>query len=155
MSSCGTPRFVADTAEGLVLASVDLAAAPERVFAALTSSQIIDWWVRPGVFDTLEWTGDVRQGGKWRSAGIGGGQPYALGGEYLEVSPATRLVHTWIGPGGGSTVIYRLEPIEGGTRLTLRHEGLTVPAVCRNTGIGWETSCTRLEEMLAPATAAA
>ena len=32
--------------------------APERVFQALASNEISEWWLRPGVFDTREWTGD-------------------------------------------------------------------------------------------------
>lgn len=151
MIDYGAPRAVADTVDGLVLASVDLRAAPERVFGALTSAEIIDWWVRPGIFDTQTWAGDVRAGGTWRSTGIGGGQPYSLEGEFLEVAPASRLTHTWTGPGGTSTVSYMLEPIDSGTRLTLKHEGLKVPAVCRNTGIGWETSFARLSEMMSDA----
>jgi uncharacterized protein YndB with AHSA1/START domain len=47
-------RAVADLAEGRILASVEIAAPPERVFRALTSRDVIDWWVRPGVFDTKE-----------------------------------------------------------------------------------------------------
>jgi hypothetical protein len=32
--------------------SVEVAASPERVFRALASNEITEWWVRPGVFDT-------------------------------------------------------------------------------------------------------
>jgi hypothetical protein len=35
----------------------------ERVFQALASEEIITWWARPGVFDTREWSGEVRVGG--------------------------------------------------------------------------------------------
>jgi uncharacterized protein YndB with AHSA1/START domain len=45
-------RAVADLAEGRILASVEIAAPPERVFHAVTTKEIVDWWVRPGVFDT-------------------------------------------------------------------------------------------------------
>ena len=45
-------RAVSDLIEGRVIASVELAASPERVFHALTSREIVDWWVNPGVFDT-------------------------------------------------------------------------------------------------------
>ena len=61
-------RAVADLAEGLILASVEVAAPPERVFRAVASKEITEWWVRPGVFDTREWSGDVRAGGRWRAA---------------------------------------------------------------------------------------
>ena len=47
-------RAVADLTEGRILASVEIAAPPERVFRALTTAEIVDWWVRPGVFDTKE-----------------------------------------------------------------------------------------------------
>ena len=53
---------VADLAEGQILASVEIAASPERVFRALVSKEVCEWWVRPGVFNTREWTGDVRVG---------------------------------------------------------------------------------------------
>ena len=145
-------RAVADLADGLILASAEIAAPPERVFQALASKEICKWWVRPGVFDTREWTGDVRAGGRWRASGVARGNPYALEGAFLEVDPPRKLVHTWslVGaPGAPSTVSYVLEPIDGGTRVTLRHSGLVVRGVCANTCIGWETSFERLVEILA------
>src|SRR6266511_2647727 len=137
-------RAAADLAEGSILASVEVAASPERVFQALASNEVLDWWVRPGVFDTREWAGVVR---------VGGGKPYTLEGEFLEVDPARKLVHTWhsVGaPGAPTTVTYLLEPLDTGTRVTLRHSGFTSREVCANTGIGWETSFERLAQSLAP-----
>lgn len=144
-------RAVADLAEGLILASVEIAAPPQRVFQALVSEEICEWWVRPGVFDTREWTGDVRVGGRWRAAGIGNGRPYAIEGQFLEIDPPRKLVHTWqpVGaPGAPTIVTYVLEPVAGGTRLTLRHSGIVAPPMCTNTCIGWETSFERLAQML-------
>src|SRR6266542_2407366 len=146
-------RAAADLAEGSILASVEVAASPERVFQALASNEVLDWWVRPGVFDTREWAGDVRAGGRWQASGVGGGKPYTLEGEFLEVDPARKLVHTWhsVGaPGAPTTVTYLLEPLDTGTRVTLRHSGFTSREVCANTGIGWETSFERLAQSLAP-----
>ncbi len=145
-------RAVADLADGSILASVEVAARPERVFRALASTEVVEWWVRPGVFDTREWTGDVRAGGRWRASGVGNGRPYALEGEFLEVDPPRTLAHTWHSPGtpaAPSAVTYALEPVEGGTRITLRHSGLTSRGVCAGTCIGWETSFQRLAELLA------
>jgi uncharacterized protein YndB with AHSA1/START domain len=113
--------------------------------------EIVDWWVRPGVFDTREWQGDVRVGGVWRASGMAHGQPYALEGEYLEVDPPQRLVHTWRFAGSSersSTVIYILEEIDRGTRLTIRHEGLPAGEARERTSSGWETSLLRLVEIL-------
>src|SRR3954463_2021999 len=123
-------RAVSDLVDGRVVASVELAVVPERVFQALASRDVVDWWVNPGVFDTREWTGDVRVGGRWRASGMGNGRPYVLEGEFLEVDPPRKLVHTWQGvgaPGAPTTVSYLLERLDGGTRLTLRHSGIVAP----------------------------
>jgi len=147
-----TAKAVADVSDGLILASVEVAATPDQVFGALASDAVCEWWVRPGVFDTRQWSGDVRTGGRWHAAGVGGGKPYALEGEFLDVEAPIRLIHTWKPTGSAgkpSTVVYHLEPIEGGTRLTLRHSGIDNPTTCMNTAIGWETSFERLSEQLA------
>jgi uncharacterized protein YndB with AHSA1/START domain len=142
-------RAVSDLIGGQIVARVEIGAPPARVFQALTSREVVDWWVRPGVFDTREWSGDVRVGGSWRTAGVARGQPYTLEGEYLEVDPPRKLVHTWRGgPGPESTVTYLLEPIDGGTRLTLRHTGLVAPDGGDSVKIGWQTSFEKLADVL-------
>jgi uncharacterized protein YndB with AHSA1/START domain len=146
-----TARAVADTVDNVALASVEVAASPERVFQALVSDEITDWWVRPGVFDTRDWSADVRPGGSWRANGVGGGRPYTLEGEFVEVDPPRRLVHTWrlIGvPGATSMASYILEPVEAGTRITFRQKGFSEPGSTIATAIGWETSFQRLQELL-------
>lgn len=147
--SNGLAHAVADVAQGCVSASVEIAAPADVVFRAMTSPQICDWWVRPGVFDTREWSGDVRAGGSWRSSGVFRGQPYALEGEFLAVDAPRKLVHTWRGGSGAvTTVTYVLEPTDGGTRVTLRHSGFASPEACENTAIGWETSFQQLIKVL-------
>lgn len=145
-------RPVTDVGEGHVVVSVDIAAPVERVFRALASHEVVRWWVRPGVFNTAEWTGDVRVGGRWRASGLFRGEPYATEGEFLEIDPPRRLVHTWHGvgaPGAPTTAAYVLEGIDGGTRLVLRHSGFTSREASANFGVGWETSFARLVEILA------
>src|SRR5258708_34366282 len=130
-------RAVADLVDGCIVASVELATTPERVFLALASPEIIDWWVNPGVFDTREWSADVRVGGQWRASGIARGHPYALEGEFLEVDPPRKLVQTWHmagAPGTPSTVTYVLQPVTGGTRLTVHHCCIAAPDQRSNIG---------------------
>jgi uncharacterized protein YndB with AHSA1/START domain len=144
-------RAVADVSDGSIVASVEVARPPERVFQALTSRDIVEWWVNPGVFDTREWIGDVRVGGRWSASGIARGAPYTLEGEFLEVDPPRKLVQTWhrVGmPGAPSTVTYLLEAIDGGTRLTVRHTGITATDQRSNVGAGWRSSFDRLTEIL-------
>jgi uncharacterized protein YndB with AHSA1/START domain len=144
-------RAVADVVDGLIVASVEIARTPDRVFQALATREIVDWWVNPGVFDTREWSGDVRVGGRWRAAGVARGTPYTLEGEFLEVDPPRKLVQTWhrLGtPGAPSILTYLLEPIAGGTRLTVRHAGIVAPDQRENIGAGWCSSFDRLAEIL-------
>jgi uncharacterized protein YndB with AHSA1/START domain len=146
-------RAVADVEAGTLLATVELAAPPERVFAAVASDEITDWWVRPGVFDTRTWTGDVRPGGRWEATGMGAGdRPYGLEGSFLEIDPPRRLVHTWHLVGSAaepSVATYVLRPADAGTWLTLRQTGFGSGEAALATAIGWETSLTRLAEILA------
>ena len=90
-------RAVADVIDGLIVASVEIARTPERVFQALSSREVVDWWVNPGVFDTREWSGDVRVGGRWRASGIARGAPYTLEGE----SSRSIRRENWSRPGIG------------------------------------------------------
>jgi len=151
LASQDTARAVADLAEGLVLATVEVPAPSERVFDALASEEVTRWWVRPGVFDTREWRGDVRPGRRWRASGIARGNPYVLEGEFIEVEAPRMLVHTWH-PGGepaaATTVTYMLEPIDGGTRVTLRQSKFASRGTCLATCIGWETSFDELSRLL-------
>jgi uncharacterized protein YndB with AHSA1/START domain len=72
-------------------------------------------------------------------------------GEYLEVTPPTRLVHTfgWEGDenpisAGSTTVSYDLVPDGGGTMLTLTHIGLPDEEAAKMHGMGWEHYMARL-----------
>jgi uncharacterized protein YndB with AHSA1/START domain len=140
-----------------VLAEIFIAAPPERVFEAITDpSQLARWWGQSGLYRVTESTSDVRPGGKWSSAGVGAdGTKFRVDGEYLEVDPPRRLVHTW-NPSyraGLKTVVYwDLEPqsVHGlhpsgpkkagvGTLVKLRHEGFgSDEQACRDHGEGWK-----------------
>lgn len=140
-----------DLREGSMIVSVELPVSPEKLFPVLTGQEVTRWWVNPGVFDTREWRADVRKGGNWSASGVGRGQPYVLQGEFVEVSPPKRLVHTWRSGGGAgkdSTVTYELEEVSGGTRLTLRHDGIREEATLVRTCKGWETSFDALVGLL-------
>jgi len=154
MTAVASPQSASATiVAGEIFASVEIAAAPERVFAALSSAEIVHWWVKPGVFETLEWSGEVRFGGRWRASGLMmSGSPWTLEGEFLVVDPPRKLVHTWRNPATDplpSTVTYELERIPTGTRLTLRHTGIQSPEAGQGARAGWESSVHRLIQFLA------
>jgi uncharacterized protein YndB with AHSA1/START domain len=136
-------RAVADLSAGSILATVEIAAPPERVFQAMTTGEeIVRWWGSEGAYRTTAWKVDLRTGGTWRADGKGAdGQTFSVGGRILEVDPPRKLVQTWKSdwdPGPETTVSFRFEAIDGGTRLTLRHEGFVEAASCESHAEGWQ-----------------
>ncbi|HKU40384.1 MAG TPA: SRPBCC domain-containing protein [Polyangiales bacterium] len=150
-------RAVADTGSGTVLATVEIAAPPERVFKALTTpEEIVRWWGSDTMYRTTEWVQDLRVGGRWKATGKGAdGSPFTVEGEFLEIDPPRRLVQSWKPEWDGGHVTrltYRLEAIERGTRVTVRHEGFGDRAdSCRSHAEGWVAVLDWLAGFHAPA----
>ncbi|HTJ47456.1 MAG TPA: SRPBCC domain-containing protein [Kofleriaceae bacterium] len=148
-------RSIADLDAGTILATVDIAAPPERVFRALTTEEITRWWGSADRHQVTKFTADLRVGGRWRSEGHGkDGAPFSVEGEYVVVDPPRLLVHTWVAPwdgGNTTTVSYTLDAIDGGTRVTLRHDGFADRRdSCRDHGDGWPTILDWLAAFVAP-----
>jgi uncharacterized protein YndB with AHSA1/START domain len=150
-------RAIADLDQGRILASVEIAAPVERVFLALTTAaDMTAWWGSAEQYRTTGWAADVRPGGLWRAEGIGvDGSAFSVEGEFLEVDPPRKLVQTWKAPwdgGHATTRTYRLQPIDGATKLTLRHDGFADRAAsCSGHAEGWERVLGWLATYLAPA----
>jgi uncharacterized protein YndB with AHSA1/START domain len=139
-------RAIADLEDGVVLATVDIAASAERVFQCITDpKELVAWWGSPESYHAESWESDLRVGGRFVTRGRSkDGKPYSVTGEFLVIEPPRRLVHTWMydwdaGAGRHTTVAYSLEPIDGGTRVTVRHSGFAgVPGDCASHASGWE-----------------
>jgi uncharacterized protein YndB with AHSA1/START domain len=136
-------RAIADLAAGTILARVEIAAPPERVFRALTSAdEIPRWWGQEGVYRTTKWTTDLRVGGRWRADGVGAdGKAFFVEGEFLEIDAPHKLVHTWRPEWdeGVTTVTYEIEAIAGGARVTVKHTGFGERRdSCAGHAFGWE-----------------
>jgi uncharacterized protein YndB with AHSA1/START domain len=159
MTARNQARAVADVQNGLVLASVEIAASPERVFKALTTADdVLRWWGGEDAYRTTEWEGDLQPGGKWRARGKAqDGSMFQIQGEYFEVDPPHKLILTWRPEWDApneTLVTYILEPSEIGTLLTLRHEGFGErTVVCRNHADGWALALGWLDGYLRPAPA--
>lgn len=132
---------IADLEQGTVLARVDIAVPPERVFQALTTDELTQWWGSPEMYTTTKHSIDLRPGGAWKSEGVGAdGSAFHVGGEVLEVDPPHRLVYTWKPSweqGEATKVSYRLEATPTGTRVTVRHTGFANPQACDGHANGW------------------
>lgn len=149
----GAARAVADVGAGMLLASVEIKAPLERTFRAISSPEIAKWWGAPDLYRVTEWTGELKVGGQWRSTGVDrDGKPFEVGGEFLEIEPPRKVVHTWKPKwidGPPTTVTYMLDPIDGGTRVTIKHEGFGAASdACRSHTEGWERVFTWLATWL-------
>lgn len=120
-------------------------ASPETVFAFFTDPEKLTRWL------AAEATVDPRPGGICHQTHPGrDGERYLMRGEFVEVSPPSRVVFTWgfenesvgVRP-GESTVEVTLEPRDGGTWLTLVHRDLPQSERAEHDS-GWDTMLSRL-----------
>lgn len=109
-------------------------APPETVYRYLVEPELTTAW-----FGEESWN-EPQAGGLYRVSVRGN----VTSGSFVELVPGRRVVHTfgWEGPDqvhapGSTTVEWELEPVDGGTRVTLRHSGLTDDGVVRH-GEGWD-----------------
>lgn len=140
----------AGTTQGVLELERRIAASPEIVFSFFTDAERYRRW--QGVDAEL----DPRPGGRFlvRMTGQSG---HVARGEFLEVTPPTRLLFTWgwepaegMGqdqtglPPGSSTVEVLLVPDGNGTLLRLRHSGLPTESTARFHTWGWGFTLDRL-----------
>jgi uncharacterized protein YndB with AHSA1/START domain len=88
MANNDAARAIADVSAGVILATVTIAAPPERVFRAITEpGEIVRWWGSDELYRTTSHTADLRPGGAWRSEGKGSdGTPFVVEGEFVRIS---------------------------------------------------------------------
>jgi uncharacterized protein YndB with AHSA1/START domain len=148
-------RALADLAQGTILATVEIEAPAARVFRALTEPrELMHWWGSPETYRAHKWESDFRVGGRWRVDGKGvDGTPYSVSGEFIEITPPRRLVHTWAHDWDAdhpvTKVTFTLDDVPGGTRVTLRHEGFGKRTeACSSHAKGWERVLTWLQGYL-------
>lgn len=116
-------------------------ASPAKIWAAITQPELMMQWWGPDAGPTLRAEADVRPGGRLSVVfRLLNGEEHNPTGVYREVVPEKKLVFTWDLPGmpePESLVTFLLEPIDGGTRLTLLHEHLPDEAMRRSHEHGW------------------
>lgn len=95
---------------------------PDEAFALITEPERLRRWQAVSAYV------DLRAGGEYRWTVTPG---HVAGGTFREVEPGRRVVFGWGWEGNddlkpdASTVTLTVEPVEGGTLVTLVHEGLT------------------------------
>jgi uncharacterized protein YndB with AHSA1/START domain len=142
---CQTARALTDG--HTILAALELAGTPERVFQALTTNEAERWWGSAETYRITDWKADLRVGGRWTlNVRLPDGTICPASGEYLEIEAPRKIVQTrryeWDFPELGrrdTTVVYRLDRMPSGTRLTVRHDGFCgLKASADQHVLGWE-----------------
>ena len=141
-------------AELTVKLSSSVQAPPQRVFEAMTDpNQVADWWGPEG-FTCPEVIFDVSVGGAYRIAmQPPEGELFHLVGEYVEVSPPSRLAYTfrWEPPDpDDQETLARLTLRErgGATEIELTHGPFATEARRELHEAGWTDTLARLARHL-------
>ncbi|MGH3361768.1 MAG: TIGR03086 family metal-binding protein [Nocardioides sp.] len=123
--------------------TVTLPVSPDEAFALITEPERLRRW------QTVSATVDLRAGGSYRWTVTPG---HVAAGTYREVEPGKRVVFGWGWDGSPdlapdtSTVTVTVEPTEGGSRVTLVHEGLDEQQAKAHAE-GWDHFFGRLEKL--------
>jgi uncharacterized protein YndB with AHSA1/START domain/predicted enzyme related to lactoylglutathione lyase len=133
-------------------------APPARVFAAWTQPENLMKWFGPGASHLVSAKTDLRVGGRYHlsmnTTGCGSEKKSGIAdisGTYKEVKPHTRLAFTWAwsnNPQAGNDetlVTLDFMEVQGGTQLTLTHEGFADEEACGAHTHGWNGALDKLE----------
>ena len=127
---------------------------PERVYRAFTTPDAMAKWLPPNGFTGKVHHLDARVGGSYRMSftNFGTGSSHAFGGEYLELKPGERIVHTDKFddpnlPGQMQTTI-SLRKVSCGTELSIVQEGIPVAIPVEACYLGWQESLTLLAQLV-------
>jgi len=150
-----------ETTHAAVQAEVEIAAAPERVFDALTDPrELAEWWASDDTHRAREWRTDPREGGAWSARTLDAdGREGTLGGAYVVVDRPHHLAYTWHtsdDTAAPTLVDIELAPADvdgvAGTRVTVTHttlgdeRGITccaAAAACATTDRRWARALRR------------
>lgn len=130
-----------------VIAEIEIAAPPERVFQAIVDREQALQWGGGEAFEITDWELEARVGGKWRliskeRQAKGAGQIFDHHGEVLQINPPHLLEYTWLAnwhpdPSHRTIVRWELTPTKTGTVLKVTHSGLAPLDAAKDYAQGW------------------
>lgn len=132
-----------------IVAEIQIAAPPERVFQAITRPEELIRWFTDGSCPAKIWQLDARRGGRWKFATdiskkpLNGVMQFRAAGEITEIDPPHLLVYTWYAnwhddPSLATIVRWELSAKDGGTFVRVTHSNLGGETVARTDYIsGW------------------
>ena len=129
------PKAIITPDQDAIIAEIDIAAPPSRVFAALTDPDQLTRWFSDASCPVKFWQMDARLGGSYSYATgksnfvVNGVSEFKCHGEIVEFDPPRLLVYTWIGnwhldPEKKTIVRWELTSTASGTHVRVMHSGL-------------------------------
>jgi uncharacterized protein YndB with AHSA1/START domain len=119
--------------------------APEKVWRALTESQLVAQWLMKNDFEPV-----VGRKFQLRSDPVPNWDG-VIECEVLVVEPAKRLSYTWSTMGMASEVLFTLTAADGGTRVRMEHSGFPQDndAAYKGATYGWQNFLGKLDTVIA------
>ncbi|WP_439520166.1 SRPBCC family protein [Hydrogenophaga sp.] len=133
-------------ATGTVTLHRVLPAPPERVYRAFIDPDAMPKWLPPHGFTGRVLHMDARVGGSYRMqfTNFSNGQSHAFGGDYLELVPNERIVHTdkFDDPNlpGEMRVTLTFKAVSVGTELHVEQTGIPAVIPVEACYLGWQES---------------
>jgi uncharacterized protein YndB with AHSA1/START domain len=133
-----------------------LKAPPERVYRAFLDAQALAKWLPPNGFTCKVHELDAKVGGRYRMSftNFTTGNGHSFGGEFLELVPGERIVHTdrFDDPNlpGEMVTTITLRKVMCGTELEVMQEGVPSVIPTEMCYLGWQESLTLLAMVVEP-----
>jgi len=141
-------------ATGTVTLHRVLRAPPERIYRAFLDPDALAKWLPPHGFTGRVLSLEARVGGSYRMqfTNFSNGQTHAFGGEYVELVPGERIVHTDRFddpnlPGEMRTTI-TFKPVLVGTEMAVEQAGIPAVIPTEACYLGWQESLQLLAQLV-------
>ena len=150
------PSVAATGATGTVTLHRVLRAPAERIYRAFLDADALCKWLPPHGFTGRVLSLDARVGGSYRMqfTNLSSGGTHAFGGEYVELVPGERIVHTDRFddpnlPGEMRTTI-QLKKVMTGTEVSIVQAGIPAVIPTEMCTLGWQESLQLLALLVEP-----
>ena len=133
-----------------------LKTSPDRLYKAFLDPDAMVKWLPPHGFTGKVHSMDARVGGGYKMSftNFSTGNSHSFGGEYLELVPNRKIVHTdkFDAPGlpGEMKVTITLNQVFCGTELDIVQEGIPDAIPVQACYLGWQESLTLLAQLVEP-----
>jgi len=128
---------------------------PDRLYKAFITPEAMVKWLPPNGFTGKVHSMDARVGGKYKMSftNFTTGSSHSFGGDYLELVPGKRIVHTDVfdaGPPGTMKVTIDIRKVMVGAEVNIVQEGVPDEIPAEMCYLGWGESLDLLKMLVEP-----